>query len=146
MSILSTWAVARDVEVAPNDRDDNGMLLPASIDRWIATAVDDYLEACPAIAAAAAELPGRVRRTCTTPDPASLGHPTALGLSATISEVLPDRFILRVRLRPLEGDVDGPADAQCRLELIGSDGTAHAVDTALRDEVIAVERSARFYN
>jgi hypothetical protein len=146
VSILSTWAVARDVEVALDDRDNNGMLLAASIESWIATAVDDYLDACPAISAAAAALPGRVRRTGTTPDPADLGHPKALGLSATISEVLPDRLILRVRLRPLEGDVDGPADAQCRIELIGSDGTARPVGNALRDEVIAVERGARFYN
>jgi hypothetical protein len=37
-------------------------------------------------------------------------------------------------------------DAQCRIELIGSDGTARPVGNALRDEVIAVERGARFYN
>lgn len=138
--MLSTWVVVRDVEVAAADLGPDGLLLDGSIDGWIALCAEDYLLACPALGAV------ELSRTWTRPPAALLGRPAGLALSATISEVLPSALVMRIRLRPLDGDVDRPADTQCRLELIGPDGSSLPIDRALRDEIIAAERTARFYN
>ena len=140
MSILSAWVVVRDVEVGAADRDGEGRLRPESVEGWSDLCVEDYLAVCSALAAAT------VLRTWARPSAASLGRPAGLALSATISEILPSRLILRVRLRPLEGDVDAPADGQCSLAVVDAHGASLPIDRALRDEVIAAERTARFYN
>lgn len=139
MSILSTWVVVRDVEVRPGDLDGAGLAQP-SVDAWSELCLQDYLEACPALGAVT------LRRTWSRPSAGSLGRPTGIALSATISEILPSRLILRVRLRPLDGDVDDPADGHCSLEPVDATGASRPIDRALRDEVIAAERTARFYN
>jgi hypothetical protein len=59
-------------------------------------------------------------------------------VAATTTEVLPESFVISVRLRPLGGGDGRPVDYRCLVRL----GVAGELPAELRDELIEIEKGA----
>ena len=74
------------------------------------------------------------------------GAPTVV-VTATATEVLPEAFVVAVRIRPLAADSDDPLDLACEIRLEDPvTGAAQDIGRDIRDELIALEHGARHYN
>jgi acyl-CoA thioesterase FadM len=139
--IISKWLVLHEYPVTGTVGDD-------VVERWVDAARQAYLDQCPVLheTVRAAGLVVR-HRTGAVPPGAALGHPAEVVVTATASEVRPSSFTISVRLRPIGGDRELPVSASCVVRLEDeATGEARELGTAVRDELIALEHSARHYN
>lgn len=142
---VSRWAVRQVHAVAPGDVDAAGAVTAEAIDRWIGEACDEYLASCGAVRAAARRLGLEVRhRTGGLPPGGLPGRPSSVTVSASATEVRPRSFTLAVRLRSHgpAGDASIDTSRSVRLEDPAT-GAAGDLGDAVRDELIAIEQSAR---
>jgi hypothetical protein len=135
----SRWVVAREYPVAAGDLAANGELLDATLERFVLVACAEYLERCRELQARGLTTTVRVGgRT----GGEQLHGATGVLVSVRATEVLPDSFVLAVRLR----GPDGVVDTTCEVRLEDATGVAVAVDDAIRDELIALEHAAAHVN
>jgi hypothetical protein len=135
--ILSRWPVVVALPVTASDRDVDGRLLDAAVERLAAEARAAYFERCATVDPSAID----VESVGVQP-----GQPMAGVAEVTVSigvvEVSPETFTMLARIRPV-GPADGDglvATATCSLAPRGG------VSTAMRDEFIAHAQSAAHFH
>jgi hypothetical protein len=140
-SILSRWPILHEHEVTAADLAGDGLIRSATLDGWITAARTDYF--------ASTSLAGRdlhlVPRRPLDPREV-LGSPPSVAISVGVAEIHPDSFTLNVRLRPLGSHADRPVTVRYVVTVRRPDGSAQAISTELRDELIALEHSAAHFN
>lgn len=145
MSISTRWSVSREHEVTRADRDPNGVLTDTALARWVDDACMEYLAQCTVLAETAARSRCASRRSLSASH-APLPVAPAVVITASATQVLPRAFVIAVRLRTLGGDDDQVRNLTCEVTLVDSTGAAQALGDDVRDELIAIEHSARYFN
>lgn len=138
----------REHPVTEEDLDAGGTVSEAALERWVTAARDAYLGQCPALRRAA-DQPGRELRSRagTRPRAAVLGRPAEVVVTASAGEVRPGSFTISVRVRPIGGDREAPVDARWAIRLADArSGEVRELGREVRDELIALERSAVHFN
>jgi len=148
MSSFSTrWSVLQTHAVGTTDVDADGFVTNAALDRWLDAARDAYLDQCTHLTAALADGLTLGFRRADLPDNAAPGRPTTVDVSATATEVFPSSFVIALRLRTTGGNGDGFVDTECAVTLEDPvTAAARPIDNEIRDELIALEHSARHFN
>jgi acyl-CoA thioesterase FadM len=149
--IATRFAVLVEVPVGPGDRTAGGGVDPAAVSRWIDAARQAYLDRCPALerarAAGGLTLTHRVTRQ---PDASLLGTPESVAVSASAAEFRPSSFTLSVRMRAVDtsdGDRDVALNATVTVSLTDpATGEPTELGTEIRDELIALEHAAQYFN
>ena len=129
--IASRWPVLVSFSVAAADRDPDGRLTDAAVERLFARARTAYFERCATVDEATLE----IQTTTVQPGRAVVGD--GVTASTNVIEVFSSGFTMAARLRP--DDRDGiAATATCTLSPGGE------VPKAMRDEFIALAHSAKY--
>jgi hypothetical protein len=130
--MVSRWPVLVPLPVVASDRDEDGRLTDAAVERLFGQARAAYFERCATVDGSTLELRG---------SSAQRGRAAAgddgVTVSVSVVEVFPDSFIMTARLRPRDGDGIA-ATAWCSLSPGGE------VPTAMRDEFIALAHTATY--
>jgi len=139
------WPVRQEHTVTAADIGPDGTVRAEAFERWVASACGEYLDSCGALRAVAARSGLQPRhRTAGPRRIEALGRPAAIVVTASATEVGPSSFRLMVRLRPLGRDCHGTLDAAYVVRLEDpATGRAGTIGAAVRDELIAIEGSAR---
>jgi acyl-CoA thioesterase FadM len=146
-SIVSRWVVRKSNEVTAEAFDDAGVIRGDVLEQWVADARDAYLERCSVVQEMIeqSELVARYR-VIGLPGPEYFGRPTTVVVSAGVTELYPSSFTMAFRLRSYADD-DVVANATCEVTLEDPvTGAAQELGDAVRDELIALEHSARHTN
>lgn len=146
--LLSKWPVLREHAVGATDLDPGGGVRDQSLAGWVGEIQASYLQRCAALQELR-ERSGLTLRAEVThlPPGASLGRPAGVVVTAGVTEVLPEAFVLAVRLRTDGGERDVVIDARVRLWLEDpATGAASPIGDELRDEFIALAHTAEHYN
>jgi hypothetical protein len=148
MSISSKWSVVTEHPVGPEDVGADHLMTDAAVDRWATGAAATYLRQCPKLedqrSGARLVLTTTVRPRSGT---ANLNGATSVAVSATATEVFPRAFVISVRIRPVGGECTDPVDLTCEIRLEDpATGAAQDIGSEVRDELIALEHAARYFN
>jgi acyl-CoA thioesterase FadM len=126
----------------------DGTVRNAAVALWVDAAWQAYLDHCPVLQQTRERAGLALRhRTGTLPAGALLGRPTSVVVSASTTEFRPSSFTISLRLRPRGVDHDVALNATTVIHL--EDATTGAVaelGDEVRDELIALEHSARYFN
>lgn len=145
---MTRWLVAQEHTVGTQDLDRDGLVSDDAVERWVAGARQAYLDRCPLLRRAA-DRPGvALRQFCDQlPPGARLGRrPEAVLVTASASEFRPGSFTISFRLRT-GGDHDIAVNARCVISLESTaTGEQQELGDQIRDELIALEHSARHMN
>lgn len=143
--ILSKWLVLTEHPVTPADRTDDGVVSDDALQRWVEEARSAYLDHCKVLNG---RTDGALRLRDASPVRAAyLGSAEMVIVSATVTEVRPTSFTLAVRARPVGGDREMPVNVTCTASLEDEEtGEIVELGREIRDELIALEHSARNYN
>jgi hypothetical protein len=135
--ILSRWPVVVALPVTASDRDADGRLLDAAVERLAADARAAYFERCAAVDPSAID----VESVRVQPGQSAVGA-DEVTVSVGVVEVYPETFTMLARIRPAApADGDGlAATATCSLAPRGG------VPTAMRDEFIAHAQTAAHFH
>ena len=116
----------------------------ATLEEWMFAICDEYLAQCPRLRAECGAPGRRIVRDLDVPTGAALADTDPVVVSATASEFWPDAFRLSVRLRAVDAV---SVNASCRISIeVVETGARVELGTEIRDEIIALEHSARHYN
>jgi hypothetical protein len=146
--ILTKWLVCHEHTVAEDDLDADGTIRDETVERWVTAAVLAYLDRCTELRRSA-ERGGLAIKHRINPHPrGSLsGKPEDVIVTASTSEVRPESFTISVRLRPGGGDTGTPLNARCVVRLEDpATGDIRELGRGIRDELIALEHSAGWFN
>lgn len=146
--IMTKWLVLQEHQVTVDELGADGTVPDELVERWVTAARLAYLDHCQALRQEQ-ERSGLMlgHRPRAMPSGALLGRPSSVVVTATASEVRPSSFTISVRLRPVDGDREAPVNASCVIRLEdGQTGEVRELGKAVRDELIALEHSARHYN
>lgn len=145
---MTRWVVSQEYEVTHDDREPDGSVSDEAIERWVEQARLAYLELCTLLRQVTAESNLElVSRVATLPRGSALGSPTDVLVTATAAEFRPDEFAISVRLRPGGGDRELPVNARCVIRIEDPmTGEARELGNDIRDELIALEHSAHYFN
>lgn len=133
-SIVTRWPVLVSLPVGEVDRDVDGRLTVACVERLFAQAREQYVGMC-------RTLDGRESTVLEVevalgPAPVEVGEAS---VSVSVVEVFEDRFTMHARVRPAEGD--GIA-AEARADVV----PGGPVTREIRDELIAHAHGATHYH
>jgi acyl-CoA thioesterase FadM len=145
---MTKWLVLQEHTVGPADREPDGTLRADTVRAWVESARSEYLDQCPLLQTRSRE-PGLELRVRESSPPAvvALGTPTGVVTTASVTEVRPASFTIAVRLRPGGGDRETPVNVRATVWLEHTaTGEAQELGDDIRDELIALEHSARHYN
>ena len=131
--IVSRWPVVVSLPVGADERDDEGRLTEAAVERLFAEVRAAYFEQCTTVDRSALE----VRETKVRVAGEPVGD--AVTVSASVVEVFPDSFTMNARIRPGEGG-EVAAEAWCSLSPGGE------VTKPMRDEFIALAHAATHFH
>jgi hypothetical protein len=68
-------------------------------------------------------------------------------VSASATEIFPTSFVISMRLRATGGESDELVNTSCTVELENPEtGAVEEISREIRDELIALEHSARYFN
>jgi len=149
MSSFSTkWSVLQAHDVAERDRDPDGFVTDEALEHWIAEARAAYLDQCSRLHVARARNGSELRyRTRARPQGPELGRPARVVVSASATEIFPTSFVISMRLRATGGESDELVNTSCTVELENPvTGAVEEISREIRDELIALEHSALFFN
>jgi hypothetical protein len=146
--LLSKWPVLQEHPVGDSDLEPGGGVRDRSVAGWVAAIQAAYLERCTVLGELRRRSGLTLREEVTRlPSGASLGRPAAVLVTAGVTEVLPQAFMLAVRLRTDGAERDVAVNARVRLWLEDpATGAASAIGDELRDEFIALAHAAEHYN
>jgi hypothetical protein len=142
--MMTRWSIGQDHTVTEAERDGDGYVTAQVLERWLAGAVEAYLAQCEHLHRLA-EGHTLVRRPGRQPRTSLLGRPAEVLVTASATEVRPTEFFVSVRVRPFGGDEDLPLNVTCRVSIEDSrNGEPMELGTAVRDELVAIEREAEY--
>jgi hypothetical protein len=127
--IATRWPVVVPLPVEPGDRDDDGRLTAAGVERLFTRASAEYFALCTTIVASP-----ELRRCAVAPGTVPVG--AEVTVSVGVVEIYPESFDMDVRIRPAERDGIA-ASGRCSLAPVGG------VSESMRDEFIALAHAAR---
>jgi acyl-CoA thioesterase FadM len=133
-TLVTRWVVREEQPVS-------GPITQETLARWVDEAVEAYLDRC-----ALLRRPGVAvtKRVANLPPAERLGEPDRVAVSSTASEVHPDSFTISIRVR---SEHDTAINVKCLVKLADSTtGEALEVCKDLRDQLIALEHAAAFFN
>jgi hypothetical protein len=133
-SIVTRWPVLVSLPVGEDDRDADGRLTAACVERLFARAREVYVGTCRTLSDRELSVLDVVVAVGSAPVDAG-----EASVSASVVEVFDDRFTMHARVRPAEGD--GIA-AEARADVF----PGGAVTREIRDELIAHAHEARHYH
>lgn len=133
-SIVTRWPVLVSLPVTADDRDDEGRLTAACVERLFARVREVYFGMCRSLDGRELTLSEVV--VGLGPAPVEVGEAS---VSVSVVEVFDDRFTMDARVRPAEGD--GIA-AEARADVF----PGGAVTREIRDELIAHAHEGRHYH
>lgn len=142
------WPVKQVYPVTAADLDAGGVVRDEAVERWAASTCAVYLDRCTVLQVRREREGLHLRqRTDKLPPGELLGRPESVVVTASVTEVRPSSFTVAMRLCPRGGDQDNAVHASClvRLEDATTGLVSHLGDE-IRDELIAIERSAQFVN
>jgi hypothetical protein len=142
--IMTRWSIGLDRVVGETDRDAAGFPTAEVLGVWLTEAVNAYVTQCDQLHLQAA---GQrlVRRPGRQPRASLLGKPSEVLVTASTTEIRPTEFFISVRVRPFGDDVDLPVNVTCRVSIEDiQTGEPRELATAVRDELIALERAAEY--
>ncbi len=145
---MSKWSVAVEHSVGADDLAPDGTISAATINRWAEAAVATYLEQCGRLQHRRADAGLALRSHMSDASRGRpVGHSPAVVVTATATEVLPDSFVIAIRIRPIGAESSDPFDLTCevRLQDPSTDATQE-IGNEIRDELIALEHAARHFN
>jgi hypothetical protein len=131
--IVSRWPVVVTLPVTASDRDADGRLVDAAVERLFAEARAAYFERCTTVDPSAIEV-----RSTRVQSGECAADTDEVTVSVGVVELFPETFTMHARVRPV-GPADGDglaATATCSLAPSGG------VSTAMRDEFISHAHSA----
>jgi acyl-CoA thioesterase FadM len=145
---MSRWPVLLERTVGPEDLDADGGVREEVVQGWVGAACSAFLDRCVGLAGMRERQCLRLHREITKPPNAELlGRPAEVVVSAGATEILPDRFMVAVRIRPSGGDREMPLNVVCSVRLEDpATQEVHPVSEELRDELIALAHAARHFN
>ena len=146
--IMTRWLVLQEHPVTEHELDADETISDEAVVRWVTAACAAYLEHCMVLRRVRDESGLVLRqRPGALPRGALLGRPTDVVVTASASEVRPSSFTISVRLRPGGGDRELPVNATCVIRLEDEvTGEVRELGDEIRDELIALEHSARQFN
>ena len=146
--IHSKWPVLRDHTVEASDLDADGIVRDECVSRWVAAAVNEYVDQCPRVLELASGAGSKLTQTpVAVPPGAAMGQAASVLVSAGATEVHPTSFTVAVRIRPIGEDDHPPANATCVVRVDDvSTGEPRELGNAIRDELIALQHAARYFN
>jgi len=115
---------------------------------WVEAAVSAYVDGCPLVQELAAEDGAELTQTpAAVPAGALIGRPASVLVTAGATELHPTSFTVAVRIRPIGGDHDDPANATSVVRVNSVEtGEPRPLGNDIRDELIAIQHAARFFN
>lgn len=132
--MVSRWAVVVRGRLADGDLGSDGAAPTAVVSDLVREGAEAYLG-----------LVSSIHRLGLAPEldvgptpPLQVGPARTVLVAATTTEVLPESFVISVRLRPLGGGDGRPVDYRCLVRL----GVAGELPAELRDELIEIEKGA----
>jgi hypothetical protein len=142
--MMTRWSIGLDYTITEADRDAEGYVTADVLRGWLTEAVDAYLAQCKQLHQQA-ERHSLVRRPGRQPRTSLLGRPAEVLVTASATEVRPTEFFISIRVRPFHGDEDLPLNVTCRVSIEDS-RTFEPLElgSAVRDELIAIERAAEY--
>lgn len=146
--ILTRWPVVQRHDVADEDLDAHGVVRSEVVDRLIVAARRAYVERCVVVQELCAreKLEFAWQAEELARDDVS-GRPETLVVSASVAEFRPTSFTVTVRVRPVGGDSDRPANSRCAVRLEDPEThEARELGNDVRDELIALEQGAQQFN
>lgn len=145
---MSRWPVLLEHRVGPEDVDAEGAVRDEAVQRWVDGACSAYLGRCVVLARMLERDGLRLcRETTKLPRGALLGRPAEVVATAGATEILPDRFTVAVRVRPIGGDRETPFNAACSVHLEDpATQEVRPVTDDVRDELIALAHAASHFN
>jgi hypothetical protein len=145
--IMTRWLVLQEHPVTAADLDDTGAVSDDAVDRWVAGARSLYLDRC-AVLRERRESGFELRhRAVNRPRGALLGRPNGVVVTASASEFRPNSFTISVRVRSIGAERDAAVNAACAIRLEDpTTGEVGELSNDVRDELIALEHSARHFN
>jgi hypothetical protein len=132
--IFTRWPVVVSRAVTPADRDADGRLTEAAIERLFTEGRAAYFDECSTIDGSTVD----VRQTKVQPGRAAVSD-AGVTVAVAVVEVFPDSFTMTARMRP-DGPSDGEGIAATAWCSVSPGGT---VSTAMRDELIAMAHAAK---
>ncbi|MBX6749370.1 MAG: hypothetical protein IRY85_06780 [Micromonosporaceae bacterium] len=147
MSAMTPWSIGLDRTVGDADRDADGYVTAEVLGRWLTEAVDAYLAQCHELHRQVAQTEGYTlaRRLSRQPRASMLGRPAEVLVTASATEIRSSEFTITVRVRPFGGDEDLPINVTCRVSIEDSaTGEPMELSSAVRDEIVAIERAAEY--
>jgi len=147
-AIMSRWLVRQEHPVTEHDLGRDGAVSDEAVERWVTAAHLAYLDHCTLVQQRQHEFRAELRhRMGTLPAGTLFGTPASVVVTASATEVRPKSFTIAVRIRPCGGDRDIAANANCVVHLEDrATGEARELGKDIRDELIALEHSARHFN
>ncbi len=143
------WPVRQMHTVAPANLDTGGAISDATLEGWVSAACSEYIQRRTALESLRRRSGlSLVRQPAQSPGGARLGCPATVVVSASVPEVRASSFTVAVRLRPVGGnDAGRVVDTRCLIRLQNAaTGEVRDLGNAVRDQLIAIERSARHHN
>jgi hypothetical protein len=144
---VSRWVVAQRHDVAAADLDQAGVVRGEVLEGWVADVCAAYLDEC-TVLCDAASAPGLTIRlsVASLPEAALPGGPTSVVASAGANEFGPTSFTVAIRVRSGGGSDDRVVNLRADVALVAEDGEETVLGDDIRDELIALEHSARHTN
>jgi hypothetical protein len=132
--IASKWPVLVSLAVVDGDRDEEGALTEAGVERLFAEARAAYFDECTTVSA------GEVVVEEQRVQPGLVVEGDEVTVSVSVVEVFPEAFTMHALVRPGDG---GQASAAAKARVSPTSGV---VTDEMRDEFIAKAHSARHYH
>jgi acyl-CoA thioesterase FadM len=147
-NILTRWPVLQEHPVTAKDLDVHGSICDAAVARWAVAARSEYLGRCSALRKVQERSGLELQsRAINVPLGTALGRPTTVIVTASVTEVRPRSFVISVRIRPTGGNSRDTIDAASVIRLVDpASGQVHHIGEDVRDDLVALERSAEHYN
>jgi hypothetical protein len=137
------WVVRRIESVALGDLEPDGTVREATVRRWIDAVCDDYLARCARLSALL-DAPEHVEQRAVRLPAALTGETGDVVVTARATEVWPAACKLSVRVRSTDA---GLLDASCIVSVCDrGTGAEVALGDDIRDELIALEHAAEYFN
>jgi hypothetical protein len=137
------WVVRRVEPVAFGDLAPDGALQEATLRRWVDAACDDYLARCARLSELLAAPEHVAQRAVRLPG-ALAGATGDVVVTARATEVWPAACRLSVRVRSSDAAL---LDASCVVSVCDrTTGAEVALGADIRDELIALEHTAEYFN
>jgi hypothetical protein len=144
---VSRWVVAQRHDIAPADLDEAGVVRGEVLERWAADACAAYLDECTVLCDAASATGRTIRLSVApVPDAALPGTPVSAVASAGANEFRPTSFTVAIRVRSGGGSDDRVVNLRAEVALVSESGDETVLGDDIRDELIALEHSARHTN